>query len=198
VNEWFDDVTEGLDPAERERLRGVHELLVEAGPPPELPASLATLPDDVGAPAEVVPLRRTRRRVAIGALIAAALAAAAFGGGFLLGHGGNGTALAPVRDVTMTGGGAVANLRVGSPDSGGNWPAEFTVRGLPASKGKYAYYEIFVLRHGKPGYPCAGFRVDGATTKVEFSVPYEVDQRTKWIVTSVNRTQGWPGHVVMT
>ena len=44
-------------------------------------------------PAEVVPLRRTRRRVTIGALIAAALAAAAFGGGFLLGHGGSETAL---------------------------------------------------------------------------------------------------------
>jgi hypothetical protein len=98
----------------------------------------------------------------------------------------------------MTGGGAVAKLRVGSPDSGGNWPAEFTVRGLPASKGKYAYYEIFVLRHGKPGYPCAGFRVEGGTTKVEFSVPYEVDGKTQWVVTSVNRTDRWPGRTVMT
>jgi len=198
VSNWFDEVVEGLEPGERDRLRGVHEALVEAGPPAEFPESLATLPESVGAPAEVVPLHRNRRRVAVGALIAAALAAATFGGGYILGHGGGESALAPVRDVTMSGNGAVARLQVGSPDSGGNWPAKFTVSGLPASKGKYAYYEIFVLRRGKPGYPCAGFRVDGSTTNVEFTVPYEVKGTTRWVVTTVDHTNHWPGRIVMT
>ena len=63
MSEWFDDVAEGIDPAERERLRGVHELLVEAGPPPELPESLATLPAGVTDDEPVVvPLASRRRR----------------------------------------------------------------------------------------------------------------------------------------
>ena len=45
MGDRFEDIVdlEGLDPVEQERLRGVHQLLVEAGPPPELPVSLATL-----------------------------------------------------------------------------------------------------------------------------------------------------------
>ena len=98
----------------------------------------------------------------------------------------------------MSGLGAEASLKVGAPDSGGNWPVAFKVSGLPAQKAKYAYYEIFVLRHGKPGYPCAGFRVHGASTKVTFTVPYEVTGSTQWVVTAVNRANHWPGRVVMT
>ncbi len=135
--------------------------------------------------------------MAAGLLLAAALAAAAFGGGFLLGHGG-GSSLEPVRAVTMSGHGAEASLQVGAPDAGGNWPVTFEVSGLPAQKAKYAYYEIFVLRNGKPGYPCAGFRVDGASTQVTFTVPYEVKSSTQWVVTTVNRANHWPGRVVMT
>jgi hypothetical protein len=200
MSEWFDDVAEGIDPAERERLRGVHELLVEAGPPPELPESLATLPEGVtDGQAVVVPLAsRRRRRVGVGLLLAAALTVVAFGGGFLVGHHGGGSSPEAVRSVTMGGSGATAALQVGAPDSGGNWPVSFTVSGLPAQKAKYAYYEIFVLRHGKPGYPCAGFRVNGSSTKVTFTVPYEVTRSTQWVVTKVNRANHWPGAVVMT
>jgi hypothetical protein len=200
MNEWFDDVSEGLEPAERDRLRGVHNLLVEAGPPPELPASLATLPDGVtDAETTVVPLAsKRRRRVGVGLLLAAALTVVAFGGGFLVGHGGGSSSPEAVRAVTMSGSGATAALQVGAPDSGGNWPVSFTVSGLPAQKAKYAYYEIFVLRHGKPGYPCAGFRVNGANTKVTFTVPYEVTQKTQWVVTKVDHATHWPGRIVMT
>ena len=43
----FDDlVDQGLDLEERARLLRVHELLIAAGPPPELPPSLASPPPE--------------------------------------------------------------------------------------------------------------------------------------------------------
>jgi hypothetical protein len=198
VSGWFDEMADDLDPAERERLRRVDELLVAAGPPPELPADFATLPGGVAA-ARTVPFLRPRRRAVAAITVAAALAAAAFGGGYLVGDRGHGpAAVEPVRVVAMSGQNARASLRVGAPDAGGNWPLEFSVTGLPKQTGKYAYYEIFVLRDGKPGYPCGGFRVRSGTTTVSFLVPYAVESSTRWVVTSVNREHQWPGRIVMT
>src|SRR2546421_12506494 len=76
--------TEGLGPEEEARLRHVHELLVRAGPPPDLPPSLERTPE--AAEAEIVqfPLL-PKRRWAVAALVAAALAVIAFGGGYLRG-----------------------------------------------------------------------------------------------------------------
>ena len=37
--------TEGLDPDEEARLRRVHDLLVQAGPPPDLPPALERTPE---------------------------------------------------------------------------------------------------------------------------------------------------------
>src|SRR5919201_1786294 len=76
---------EGLGPEEEARLRRVHELLVRAGPPPDLPPALERTPE--AAEAEIVqfPLL-PRRRWAVAALVAATLVAIAFGGGYLLGH----------------------------------------------------------------------------------------------------------------
>src|SRR5437763_6248349 len=83
----FDDFvdTDGLGPEEEARLRRVHELLVQAGPPPDLPPSLERTPE--AAEAEIVqfPLL-PRRRWAVAALVAATLVVIAFGGGYLLGH----------------------------------------------------------------------------------------------------------------
>jgi len=198
VNEWLDEVVKGLDPAEQARLRSVHEMLVKAGPPPELPPELATLPGDVPR-TRTIAFPKRRRRLVLGLALAAALAAVAFAGGYLTGNrNGSSSISQPVRDVTMTGGGAVASLRVGAPDRAGNWPVDFEVDGLPKQKGGYAYYEIFVLRKGKPSYPCAGFRVTHGTTNVSFVVPYKVKTTTRWVVTQVDRHHEWPGRVVMT
>lgn len=194
----FDDFVdlEGLDPAEQERLRRVHELLVEAGPPPELPAGLAALPAGV-AGAKTIAFPQARRRFAGALALAAALAAAAFGGGYVIGnHDGGGGKI--VRVAAMSGSNALASLRVGAPDAGGNWPVDFTVSGLPKQSGDFAYYEVFVLRNGKPGYPCGGFRVLNGTTKLRFWVPYKVSGSTKWVVTAVDHTHPWPGRTVMT
>ncbi len=199
MTDRFDDIvdTAGLDEGEQDRLQRVHELLTAAGPPPELPAGLATLP--AGATeARVIRFPQTRRRRLVGGLVlAAALAAAAFGGGYVAGGqtGGGGDV---VRVAAMSGSNAVASIRVGEPDSGGNWPVDFAVRGLPKQTGKYAYYEVFVLRNGKPGYPCGGFRVLDGTTKLRFSVPYEVKASTAWVVTAIDSTHRWPGRTVMT
>src|SRR5205823_12748194 len=88
----FDDFvdTEGLGPEEEARLRRVHELLVRAGPPPDLPPSLERTPEAAEAEIAQFPLL-PKRRWAVAALVAAALAAIAFGGVYLLGpsHGGS-------------------------------------------------------------------------------------------------------------
>ena len=62
--------TEGLEPDEEARLRRVHDLLVQAGPPPDLPPALERTPE--AAEAEIVqfPLLPRRRWVAA-ALVAA-------------------------------------------------------------------------------------------------------------------------------
>ena len=71
-------------PSEEARLRRVHDLLVQAGPPPDLPPALERTPE--AAEAEIVqfPLLPKRRWVAA-ALVAATVAALAFGGGYLFG-----------------------------------------------------------------------------------------------------------------
>jgi hypothetical protein len=191
--EDFVDV-EGLDPAERERLRRVHELLLEAGPPPELSKSLAHLPDGVTG-ARVIPLH-ARRRVAAALAFAAAIAAATFGVGYLVGNSGG---FSTVRVAAMTGRNALGAVTVGAADESGNWPIRFRVTGLPDLRGKYAYYELFVVRKGKPGFPCGGFKVQTTgSTVVKFTVPYEVTGTTRWVVTAVDKTDHWPGRIVMT
>ena len=193
--EDFVDV-EGLDPDERERLRRVHQLLLEAGPPPELPLSLEQPPAGT-APARLTVLR-TRRRLVAGFALAAALAAAAFGGGYVVGHHG-GAGGSTVRVAALSGNDAVASLRVGRPDSGGNWPLELRVSGLPRLAGENSYYELFVVANGKPSFPCGGFKVHAtAPATVDFSVPYEVESGTRWVLTRIDHADPWPGRVVMT
>ena len=77
--------TEGLEPDEEARLRRVHDLLVQAGPPPDLPPALERTPE--AAEAEIVqfPLLPRRRWMAV-ALAAATVVALVFGGGYLFGH----------------------------------------------------------------------------------------------------------------
>ena len=91
---------------------------------------------------------------------------------------------------------SLASLRVGTTDEVGNTPMELSVTGLPARE--HGYYELFVWRHGKPGYPCTGFRMVGDKTTVHFTVPYELKPGTELVVTEVERGKNdWPGRVVM-
>jgi hypothetical protein len=170
----FDELVGGeLPPAERERLRRVHDLLVAAGPPPEMP-QLPTSP----------PVRALPRRRAAALLIAAALALAAFGAGLLLGGPNDefDVRLAVPMRSTANAPDASALIELGYPDDEGNWPMLVTVRGLkPLPKG--GYYELLLTKEGKPVAVCGSFKVksQGATT-VRLGASYDLRNFDGWVI----------------
>jgi hypothetical protein len=190
--------TEGLGPDEEARLRRVHELLVQAGPPPDLPPSLERTPEAADSEIVQFPLL-PRRRWAVAAVVAATLALIGFGGGYVFGHSKSGNSgLDVARIVPMQGRGAAqAILRVAHSDSVGNWPMELQVTGLPELKDRNAYYELWLTRKGRPVEPCGFFRVHGSTTKVQFSVPYDFKGADGWVVTTQRNGDSAPGPVVL-
>jgi hypothetical protein len=214
--------TEGLTPEEEARLRRVHDLLVEAGPPPELTTSLRSPPRDealdgavaavVAEPAAevrptreaepggvLVPLRR-RRLAPVALVAAAAIAAACFGGGYLLANRSNDDSFTTVRVVGLQGEqNSLASLRLGAPDANGNWPMDLTVDGLPKQTSRRAYYVLLLVdKDGKPSVVCGTFRVEDGQTTVRFTVPYKISDGSRWVVTALSPGVRWPGPVVMT
>ena len=197
----FDDMVdrEGLTSTEEERLRRVHELLVQAGPPPDLPPGLERPPTAPAEPEVVQFPLLPRRRWPLVAVAAAALVALAFGGGYLIGH--NKTkpgAFATTRVVPMHGGNALALLRVAPKDSAGNWPMELEVTKLPVQQQRSAYYELWLTKHGKPAEPCGFFRMHGSKTTLRFTVPYGLQGVDGWVVTEQSHGEHEPGPVVLT
>jgi hypothetical protein len=197
----FDDMVdrEGLAADEEARLRRVHDLLVQAGPPPDLPPSLER-PPTAPPEAEVVqfPLL-PRRRWTMAAVAAIALVVLAFGGGYLVGHGKTKpTAFATTRAVPMHGGNALAVLRLAPKDGAGNWPMQLEINNLPTQKNPRAYYELWLTKNGKPVAPCGSFRVNARTTTVRLSVPYSLKGYDGWIVTKQDAGVHTPGPVVLT
>lgn len=197
----FDDIvgTDGLLPEEEARLRRTHELLVQAGPPPDLPPALERPPTEPGD-AEIIqfPLL-PRRRWALAAVAAATLALIGFGGGYLLGHAkGQPAAFHAQRIIPMRGHNALALLRVAKKDSVGNWPMQVEINGLPAQKSDRAYYELWLTKNGKPAVPCGSFRVHADTTTVRFTVPYQFGRFDGWVVTAQAPGLREPGPVVLT
>lgn len=156
---------------ELERLRRVHDLLLAAGPPPELSTAVASPPKVEHSKV----LEFKRRRPATLFAIAAAAAAAAFIIGFAVGHRQN--SFSAQASVAMHGvGQAIAargDVRVGDHDNGGNYPLEMRVEGLRhAPKG--GWYELLLSKHGRPTLSCGDFVVDGGETTVRLSVPYDL------------------------
>jgi hypothetical protein len=197
----FDDMVdrEGLAPDEEARLRRVHDLLVQAGPPADLPPGLER-PPTAPADAELVqfPLPPTRRWT-LAAAAAVALIALAFGGGYLVGHAKTtATSFATKRVVPMHGGNALALLRLAPKDGAGNWPMQLEVSNLPTQKDPSAYYELWLTRNGTPIAPCGSFRVNAATTTVRLSVPYDFKRFDGWVVTRQDAGEHDPGAVVLT
>jgi hypothetical protein len=201
----FGDIVDatGLSPDEEARLRRVHELLLEAGPPPELSPALSRPPTERGE-AEILqfPLM-PRRRWPLAFVAAAALAFAAFGGGYLFGHSKAKPArFASGKIVTMSpstaGTPGLAVLTLARPDSVGNWPMEMTVSGLPEQTQRTAYYELWLTKNGKATAPCGTFRVHGKTTTVRFTVPYALRRYDGWVVTAHRPGEPEPGRVLLT
>lgn len=193
--------TEGLDELEERRLRRVHELLLQAGPPPDLPPELERPTDpNESQPREVPALFRRRRAVGVVILLAAALAA--FAGGYAFGHGKAKTAaFVSQHDVPMhapKGNGRFAVIHIAKADSVGNWPMLVEVSGLPEQQSPKSYYELWLTQDGKPVAPCGSFRVHGKTTRIRLSVPYPLRTFDGWVVTAERPGKGGVGPVVLT
>jgi len=197
----FDElVGSDVQPEERARLLKAHELLIAAGAPPELPPSLAE-PSRVGE-AEVVPFFNRRRHAAL-AVLAAALAAALFGIGFLVGHNNNGEGFATKRVVTMhrtaaAPAGAVASIALGKRNDAGNWQMILRVANLKKLP-PGAYYTLWLTRKGRAVAPCGSFVVGGtAATEALFTVYYTLKGFDGWVVTEQPRGHHEPGRVLLT
>lgn len=173
----FDELTDDLSAEEQERLRRVHQLLLEVDPPAELPRSLRR----PRRPAPVT-LATSRRRLA--AAVAAALAVA---GSFTLGYVVADDGIEFERDfsVAMRGAegapNASATLDIGERDDAGNWPMVIKARGLPElpAGGRYLLY---LTKNGRPAAWCGSFRVHEGTTIAPLTAPYRFDRYDGWVV----------------
>ena len=169
-------------PAEEEaRLRRVHELLVAAGEPEELPPSLAE-PPDARRRSNVVELPLPRRRLGAALVAAAALAAVFFGGGYFVGA--QKHAFTTEETFAMRGVGssdAFASIRMAPADAAFNWPLELHVRGLKDLP-KGGYYELLLTKDGKLGLSCGTFRTHDGKTTIELNAPYPLKQWNGWVV----------------
>jgi hypothetical protein len=190
----FDDlVGQDVPAAERDRLRRAHDLLLEAGPPPELSPELESVPWPEDALAPVFGRRSApkRRPMVLAAALATALVA-----GFLLGQvttSDNETSIDARKTLQLHGTslarGAFASLKLGKPDTGGNWPMVLRVRGLPRLS-KDGYYDLYLTKDGRPLVSCGTFNVRGETV-VPMSAAYNLERFDKngWVI--VRKT---PGH----
>lgn len=182
MSDRFDELVGDVeDPRERERLRRVHALLLSVEAPPELS------PEQRSAPANVASPPKRRGRAA--ALLAAALAAATFGVGYLVGA----RDTPPERVITMSGVGAerdaTASIELLPEDDAGNWPMRVLVRGLEPSRDRDDFYELWLTDGGKPVASCGRFIVGGGLTRVMLSVPYGLRRYDGWVVTRAGSSE---------
>ena len=184
----FDDlVGRDVPDEERARLLRAHQLLVEAGPPPELSPEL----DSVPWPDESQLMLRPKRRRPL--LIAAALATAIVIG-FVLGQSTSpssstsSSTSTTVRVVKLAGTkfdrDARASLELGKADASGNWPMLLHARGLQQLP-EGGYYDLYLTKGGKPVVLCGTFNVKGREIIVHFSAPYDLNHFDKdgWVIT---------------
>lgn len=168
----FDELVGDAPAEERERMRRAHDLLVAAGPPPELPASISS------PPVRAFPRRRTPAL-----LIAAAIAALAFAAGWILNGGDDFEVRAAVpMHGTSNAPGASAMLELGYGDGDGNWPMLVKVEGLKQLP-KGGYYELLLTKKGKPIAVCGSFKVKPeGWTEVRLGASYDLRSFDGWVV----------------
>ncbi|HEY4237383.1 MAG TPA: hypothetical protein VGM45_08615 [Gaiellaceae bacterium] len=186
--------------AERQRLQDVHDLLLEAGPPPELSPELEAGPNlkmTVGKRRRVV-----KQRALL--LLAASLALLLiFLGGYAVGNrGGTGKSTATAVTLQLAGTSAVprnvrASLEVWHRKDG-NWPMTLTAVGLPKLP-PHNYYEVYLIRDGQLSGSCGTFRVTNARLPVTVSLnsPYTLRKGDSWIVTRPGAGGVEPGTTVL-
>lgn len=176
-------VGDDLSQEEEARLQQVHDLLVAAGPPPELPPVLERAPiPGAEREARVIGLpARHRGRVLT---LALGFAAVTLVVGYLFGvrHGGGfSTEFSARMSATPAAPGASAVIDVQERDDGGNWPLRLRVRGLPTQP-VGGYYELFLTRPGHPRASCGTFRVHAGTTTVRLNAPYSFKPPYGWVI----------------
>jgi len=186
-----------VEQGERERLRRVHELLLEAGPPPELSPELEagpTLAMTLGGRE-----RHGRRRMMLLAAAIAVLALAFLGGYISANHSGG---MAGARTLKLAGTSldpsALASLRIAPVDEAGNWPMQLNVTGLPKMPAR-GYYAVYLVRNGKIYAPCGTFVVAGVGrgTSVRLNAPYRLQHGDTWVVTKQLPGNHEPGPIVL-
>ncbi len=201
LNELIGDEATG---AERQQLQHVHELLIEAGPPPELSAELE------GGPTLGMTLGKRRRKPRTMLLLAAALALGlVFFAGYSVRSNKNGTGSGPnqpLMAVALKGTplvpGAQGTIQVwNATDGNGNWPMTLRVVGLPKLP-PHNYYEVYLLRNGKPWGSCGTFRVGDAGSSdqevtVTLTAPYSLHKDDSWVVTRPGAGGAEPGQTVL-
>jgi len=189
--------------AERERLQHVHELLLEAGPPPELSDKL-----EAGPTLGMTLSRRRRRKPRAMLLLAAALLVAlVFFAGYSVRSNGSGahrghSVMAVALKGTAFVPAAQGTIQVwNAPDNNGNWPMTLRAVGLPKLP-PHTYYEVYLLRNGKPWGSCGTFRVGGSGSSnqevtVTLSAPYSLRKGDSWVVTRPGAGGAEPGQTVL-
>jgi hypothetical protein len=200
---------DGVDNAEeRDRLHRVHELLVAAGPPPELSPALAAAPSAPAAEDEPDASWLPPRRIGALGLVGAALLAGAFGVGYLAGDRGSDETARPAAPAEPTtrvvalnpsdqNNTSSASVRLGRKRADGNWPMILTVRGLaPLDRGDY--YTLALTRKGKPVVTCGTFNVAATgTTTIRMTAAYDLNRFEGWAITRYD-AQTHEDAVVMT
>lgn len=166
-----------LEPAERDRLQRIHDLLVAAGPPPELWSGVR---ERAGVQARAIPRRGRATMLAL----AAALGVIVFAVGFLAGDraGGPNTDFVVTMSGTGAGAGSNAVLEIFDIDQAGNWPMELRLTGLePAPSGRT--YELWLTRGRSLTALCGSFLVESdGTTVVPMNAPFRLKDFDGWVV----------------
>jgi hypothetical protein len=182
---------------ERARLRRVHEMLLEAGPPPELSPKLEA------GPTLGMTLQRKqalKRRAML--LLAATLAViGVFLAGYAVANRGGG-GISPVRTEALKGTllapQAQGTLEVWDSRDG-NWPMTLSVIGLK-QLAPHSYYEVYLVRNGKPWGSCGTFRVQSpnpGVVTVTLTAPYTLRKGDSWVVTLPGARGTEPGKTVL-
>ena len=196
----FDDlIDDEMTDAERGQLRHVHDLLVRAGPPPELPPELEAGPN------LQMTIARKRKRAkgrAMMLLAAALVGVLVFIGGYAAGNGQKGSSgrtLVSTLNLkgTRAAPNARASLEVWHPKDG-NWPMTLSVVGLDTLQGR-RYYEVYVVRGGKILGSCGVFRVKQTRNPVvvTLNAPYPLQKGDTWVVTRQGAGGAEPGTTVL-
>jgi anti-sigma-K factor RskA len=195
----FDDLVGGeVTGDERERLRQTHELLVQAGPLPELSPELEKVPWPEEALQPLGLFRTPRERKGRSWFQVAVAAAAVLLVGFLLGRAltsrpGSFTVTHVVRmHGTKAAPNAFAAVELGREGNDGNWPMHVTVTDLPPAQNG-GYYNLWLSLHGKPVALCGTFNTHfTGETSVRMSAAYDLSHLKfdGWIVT--RQTGGVP------